>query len=152
MFSLKCLNDNDEKDSLIKREIDCRTRFILCDSENARKSKWVQREIEYIESQQKPLPYKRFVHTITMDNGVEFMNHKNICKAFECTVFFADPYCTGQKGAIENTNKLLREFFPKVTDFRLVSQTELNKTQYLINDRPRKNRLFNAPKRVLQKN
>lgn len=50
MFFLKCLNDDDEIDELIKREIDCRTRFILCDSENARKSKWVQREIEYIKS------------------------------------------------------------------------------------------------------
>lgn len=54
MFFLKCLNDDDEIDGLIKREIDCRTRFILCDSENARRSKWVQREIEYIRSQQKP--------------------------------------------------------------------------------------------------
>lgn len=50
MFFLKCLNDNDEIDSLIKREIDCRTRFILCDSEKSRKSDWVKREIEYIKS------------------------------------------------------------------------------------------------------
>ena len=51
MFFLHCLNDDDEIDSLIKREIDCRTRFILCDSENARKSHWVQKEVEYIKSQ-----------------------------------------------------------------------------------------------------
>lgn len=51
MFFLHCLNDNDEIDSLIKREIDCRTRFILCDSENARKSHWVQKEVEYIKLQ-----------------------------------------------------------------------------------------------------
>ena len=51
MFFLHCLNDDDEIDSLIKREIDCRTRFILCDSENARKSRWVQKEVEYIKSQ-----------------------------------------------------------------------------------------------------
>lgn len=50
MFFLHCLNDDDEIDELIKREIDCRTRFILCDSEEARKSKWVQREVEYIKS------------------------------------------------------------------------------------------------------
>lgn len=50
MFFLQCLNDDDEIDELIKREIDCRTRFILCDSEEARKSKWVQREVEYIKS------------------------------------------------------------------------------------------------------
>ena len=50
MFFLQCLNDDDEINELIKREIDCRTRFILCDSEEARKSKWVQREVEYIKS------------------------------------------------------------------------------------------------------
>lgn len=50
MFFLKCLNDYDEIDSLIKREIDCRTRFILCDTEESRKSAWVQREVEYIKS------------------------------------------------------------------------------------------------------
>lgn len=55
MFFLKCLNDDDEIDDLIKREIDCRTRFILCDSENARQSKWVQNEINYIQEQQKPI-------------------------------------------------------------------------------------------------
>lgn len=51
MFFLKCLNDHDEIDSLIKREIDCRTRFILCDSENARKSDWVKEEVKYIKDQ-----------------------------------------------------------------------------------------------------
>lgn len=48
MFFLKCLNDNNEIEDLIKREIQARTRFILCDSENARKSNWVQKEITYI--------------------------------------------------------------------------------------------------------
>ena len=50
MFFLHCLNDDDEIDTLIKREIDCRTRFILCDSNNAKDSKWVQKEVEYIKS------------------------------------------------------------------------------------------------------
>ena len=54
MFFLKCLTDDDEIDGLIKREIDCRTRFILCDSENSRSSAWVKREVEYIESKDKP--------------------------------------------------------------------------------------------------
>lgn len=92
------------------------------------------------------LPYKRFVHTITTDNGVEFMNHRNICKALDCTVYFADPYCSGQKGAVENMNKILREFFPKGTDFRLVSQAQLNEAQYQINERPRKKLGFSTPK------
>lgn len=50
MFFLHCLNDDDEIDELIKREIDCRTRFILCDTDESRKSAWVQREVEYIKS------------------------------------------------------------------------------------------------------
>lgn len=91
-------------------------------------------------------PYKNFVLTITTDNGVEFMDHKNICKALECTVYFADPYCSGQKGGVENINKIFREFFPKGTDFRDIDQKELNKVQYLINERPRKKLGFSTPK------
>ena len=51
MFYLKCLSNDDEIDNLIKREIDCRTRFIICDSESSRESKWVQSEVAYIKSQ-----------------------------------------------------------------------------------------------------
>lgn len=47
---LKCLSNDDEIDGLIKREIDCRMRFVICDSENARMSKWVQSEVAYIKS------------------------------------------------------------------------------------------------------
>lgn len=50
MFFLKCLSNDDEIDELIKREIDCRMRFVICDSENARRSKWVQSEVAYIQS------------------------------------------------------------------------------------------------------
>ena len=53
MFYLKCLSNDEEIDDLIKREIDCRTRFIICDSENSQASKWVKSEVEYIKSQQR---------------------------------------------------------------------------------------------------
>jgi IS30 family transposase len=92
------------------------------------------------------LPYKKWVRTITTDNGSEFRNHENIAKYLDCTVYFADPYCSGQKGAVENANKLLREFFPKGTDFRTVSQDQLNKAQYMINSRPRKKLGYSTPK------
>ena len=92
------------------------------------------------------LPYKKDVLTITTDNGIEFRDHKQIAKAPNCIVYFADPCCSGQKGAIENANKLLREFFPKGTDFRDVSQEQLNAAQYMINDRPRKKLGFSTPK------
>ncbi len=70
MFFLHCLNDDDELDSLIKREIDCRTRFILCDSENARKSRWVQKEVEYILSQ------NRIYQTIDLKDNIEIIYDK----------------------------------------------------------------------------
>ncbi len=91
-------------------------------------------------------PYKKFVLTITTDNGVEFMDHKKISKALDCTVYFADPYCSGQKGGVENINKIFREYFPKGTDFRVVQQQELNEVQYQINERPRKKLGFSTPK------
>lgn len=53
MFFLCCLEDDEEINDLIKREIDSRTRFILCDSENARQSNWVQKELEYIKSKER---------------------------------------------------------------------------------------------------
>ena len=65
MFFLHCLNDDGEIDSLIKREMDCRTRFILCDSENARKSHWVQKEVEYIKSQ------NRICETIDLSKNMD---------------------------------------------------------------------------------
>lgn len=92
------------------------------------------------------LPYRQWVFTITTDNGLEFRNHLSIGNFLGCTVYFADPYCSGQKGAVENANKLLREFFPKGTDFREVTQQELDKAQAMINARPRKKLGFSTPK------
>ena len=97
-------------------------------------------------------PFKDYVLTITTDNGVEFRNHKAIAKALGCTVYFADPYCSGQKGAVENANKIFREFFPKGTDFTHVTQRQLDLVQYQINDRPRKKLNFSKPKVEFYKN
>lgn len=93
------------------------------------------------------IPYKKFVRTITTDNGMEFSDHLKICKALDCTVYFADPYCSGQKGGVENINKIFRQFFPKGTDFRNIPQEELDQVQYEINERPRKKLGFSTPKK-----
>ncbi len=93
------------------------------------------------------LPYRKFILTITTYNGIEFMDHKRICKALDCTVYFADPYCSGQKGGVENINKIFREYFPKGTDFRESDQKDLNRVQYQINERPRKKLGFSSPKK-----
>ena len=63
------------------------------------------------------LPYKKHIKTITTDNGPEFAAHKLITKFLGAVVYFADPYASWQKGAIENTNKLIRQYIPKQANF-----------------------------------
>ncbi len=91
-------------------------------------------------------PYRDHVLTITTDNGMEFRNHEAIGKALGCTVYFADPFCSGQKGGVENINKIFRQFCPKGTDFRTITQKQLDQIQFLINERPRKKLAFSTPK------
>ena len=98
------------------------------------------------------LPFKESVHTITTDNGFEFRGHLMIARKLETVVYFTDPYSSWQKGAVENANKLLRQYFPKGTDFNLVTQEELDKIQYKINRRPREKLNFSNPTTEFYKN
>jgi len=91
------------------------------------------------------LPYKANVLTITTDNGSEFMNHEWLAKHIGATVYFADPFCSGQKGAVENANKLFRQYFPKGTDFRGIEQAQFDLVQAKINRRPREKLNFSSP-------
>jgi len=63
-------------------------------------------------------PYRKNVLTITTDNGFEFRSHRKITEALKATVYFADSYASWQKGRIENMNKLVRQYLPKGTDFK----------------------------------
>lgn len=74
------------------------------------------------------------VKSTTFDNGPENREHEEL----KLPTFFCDPYSSWQKGAIENINKMLRRYFPKGTDFNLVSQTEIDQALDLINNKPRK--------------
>ena len=71
------------------------------------------------------LPYKKHIKTITTDNGPEFAAHKLITKYLGAVVYFADPYASWQKGAIENTNKLIRQYIPKHTNFDEVTDKKM---------------------------
>ena len=92
-------------------------------------------------------PYRKNVLTITTDNGSEFACHKKIAKALGTTVYCADSYASWQKGAIENENKLIRQYIPKGTDFRELSDEFIKEVQYKINRRPREKLNFSTPKR-----
>ena len=101
MFFLKCLNDKDEIDDLIKREIDCRGRFILCDSENARKSDWVKREVEYIQSKQ------RVYQTIDIDAPVEKIAEDVLEFKKKSTVYIS--YTHNDEGLYTQLASMLRD-------------------------------------------
>lgn len=85
----------------------------------------------------KQLPKKAFL-TATTDRGGEFACFENIKKDLGITLYFADPYCSYQRGSNEYGNGLLREFFPKRTDLGKVKQDVLTQALFLINSRPRK--------------
>lgn len=85
------------------------------------------------------------IHTITLDNGSEFADFNGIEEDLNTTVYFADPRSPWQRGLNENTNDIIRFFFPKGTDFSLVSEEELLNVVHLINSRPRKCLDFLSP-------
>lgn len=93
-------------------------------------------------------PHKHLCHTITFDNGQEFAQHQYIAKALDTSVYFAHPYCSWERGLNENTNGLLRQYFPKGTDLRGVTQSEVDDAVYALNHRPRKCLGYKTPHEV----
>ena len=78
------------------------------------------------------------VHTITSDNGKEFAQHAKVSQALGAGFYFARPYASWQRGTNENTNGLLRQFFPKQHDFNSITDEEIHHAMSLLNNRPRK--------------
>ena len=93
-------------------------------------------------------PYKNNgLLTITTDNGSEFCAHHIISNIpGGVPVYFADSYASRQKGAIENANKLIRQYIPKGTDFNLITPHFIHLIQSKINNRPRHKLNFKTPK------
>lgn len=87
-------------------------------------------------------------HTLTVDNGKEFARFKDIEERAGLTVYFADPYAAWQRGTNENTNGLLRQFHPKGSDFRSITDKDLAFSVRMINHRPRKCLNFRTPHEV----
>ena len=83
--------------------------------------------------------------SITVDNGTEFTYHKELSNDTKMKIYFCDPYSPWQRGTNENTNGLLRYFFPKGSSFATVSDNDLRSAVNLINNRPRKRFGFKSP-------
>lgn len=88
---------------------------------------------------------KEKVKTITFDNGLEFSAHESIAEGLETDIYFAHPYASWERGINENTNGLIRQYFPKGTDFNKVSDEEVQFVMDRLNTRPRATRNFKSP-------
>jgi IS30 family transposase len=86
--------------------------------------------------------------TRTFDNGKEFSGHQKLSEALGVSCFFANPYHSWERGLNEHTNGLLRQFFPKGTNFKIVKPEVLKKVVDLINHRPRKSLDYRTPYEV----
>lgn len=93
-------------------------------------------------------PHQQFVHTITSDNGKEFAGHQDVAAQLDTGFYFAKPYHAWERGLNENTNGLVRQYFPKGSSFVTVSDEDVQRVQNLLNSRPRKTLNFKSPNEV----
>ena len=94
-------------------------------------------------------PFEDAVLSIKANNGKEFAYHEEVTKKLKCDVYFAAPYCSWQRGLNENINGLLRQYWPKSTDFKKVSKSEVEDVIVKINDRPRKKLDYQMPAKLM---
>ena len=93
-------------------------------------------------------PLKPWVHTLTADNGREFAQHVDIAKQLKAKFYFAHPFASWERGLNENTNGLIRQYFPKKYDFTTITQDQVNQVMDKLNNRPRKCLGFRAPNEI----
>ena len=117
-----------------------KSRFTLVSKVKRRTAQAVRKQVCRI-----LLPVKNKVHTLTSDHGKEFADHEQIAQILELKFYFSHPYAAWERGTNENTNGLLRQYFPKKRDFQSVSHKELEQAMARLNFRPRKTLRFKTP-------
>ena len=88
---------------------------------------------------------ERFKKTLTLDNGPENSDWEILEKETNLQTFFAHPYHSWERGANENANGLLRDYFPKKTDFSMIPELEILKVEHSLNSRPKKRLGWKTP-------
>jgi transposase, IS30 family len=101
--------------------------------------------LEAIQSTLAALP-DGFVKSLTFDNGTENVLHEQT----GVPTYFCKPYCAWQKGGVENVNGLIRQYIPKGTDLRKITDQELREIEHKLNSRPRKRLNYKTPKELLE--
>jgi IS30 family transposase len=97
-------------------------------------------------------PYKQLVHSITSDNGTEFARHEYIAKKLNAKFYFAHPYSAWERGLNEYSNKLIRQYIPKKSDFNDFSVKDIFQINLKLNNRPRKLLNFSNPSDIFFNN
>lgn len=96
-------------------------------------------------------PLAAKVHTITVDNGKEFCEHELIAAGLQARIYFAHPYASWERGLNENTNGLVRQYFPKKYHFAKITDKDVQQVEDLLNNRPRKMLGYRTPNEVFFK-
>lgn len=137
-----------------RREKDCvsvscdrKTRYILLTKVN---SKSAQDKTESLINQLGKFP-SWLKRTITSDNGLEHTRHEQISKELNIKYYFCHPYSSWERGTVENSIGLLREFLPKKKSLRQISQRDLNLLSIILNNRPRKSLGYLTPQEAMIK-
>jgi len=136
-----------DKKSALGTLVERTTRFTLLVPLKARDSWEVYKSFAKMV---KRIPQELF-RSMTYDRGSEMRQHKLFTKDTKAKVYFAHPYSPWERGTNENTNGLIRQFFPKKTDFNKVTLKEIKRAQDLLNGRPRKTLGWKKPNEVFQK-
>jgi len=97
-------------------------------------------------------PFAAQTITITCDNGKEFSNHRAIAEALQANVYFAHPQAAWERGSNENANGLIRQYFPKGTNFAELTDEEIRRAEMRLNTRPRKCLGFSSPYMIFFQN
>ena len=117
-----------------------KSRFTLLGKVSRRTAQAVQKQVCKL-----LLPIRDKVHTLTSDHGKEFADHELIADTLQLKFYFAHPYAAWERGTNENTNGLLRQYFPKKSDFKTISNKKIEQTMSKLNFRPRKTLRFKTP-------
>lgn len=134
---LICGSNNTYIATLVERH----SRYVMLAKVNSRDTETV---IKALIKQSKKLP-RELYKSLTWDQGKELADHQKFTLATDIAVYFCDPKSPWQRGSNENTNGLLRQYFPKRTDLSVHSQAELNRVARQLNERPRKTLGFKTP-------
>ena len=130
-----------QKNSFIVSLVERHSRYVMLAKVPNRETQTV---VDALIRQARKLPDELY-RSLTWDRGKELTDHKRFSMETDIDVYFCDPQSPWQRGSNENTNRLLRQYFPKGLDLARHSQAELNKVARQLNERPRKTLDFQSP-------